>query len=92
MSFQALQPLPNAEVRLVNVLTAQITATTHADKAGSFSFQSVPIGEYGIEAVNTEACDISGAFQVSEGSMTVVQLRLRDRELCSGPMRFAGAL
>lgn len=89
VSFQGARTLNDVNVSLVNVLTGQTIATTRPDKAGAFSFRSVPPGEYGVEAINKTACDISRVFDVSQGSMTVLLLRLKDKELCSGPIRFA---
>ena len=77
------------DVRLVNVFTGSVVATTRPDDKGAFSFRSVADGQYGVEAVNTTACDISRTFLVSQDSMTVVQLRLKDKTLCSGPVSFA---
>lgn len=89
VTFQGQHALTDVNVSLVNVLTGRTIAITRPDKAGAFSFRSVPSGEYGVEAVDRTACDISRVFAVSQGSMTVLLLRLKDRELCSGPVRFA---
>ena len=87
--FEAPRSIADVNVRLVNVITGRTVATTRPDKAGSFVFQSVSAGEYGVEAINKTACDISRVFAVSQGSVTVVELRLKDKELCSGMVRFA---
>jgi hypothetical protein len=88
---EMFRPVKGAEVRLVNVLSGRTVATTQSDDTGAFSFQSVDPGAYGIEAADKSACDISRTFYVSQGSSTIVQLRFKDNELCSGPVRFASA-
>lgn len=85
----APESLSTVDVRLVNVFTGSVVATTRLDNKGNFAFQSVTDGQYGVEAINKTACDISRTFSVSQDSMTVVQLRLKDKTLCSGPVSFA---
>lgn len=83
------QPIEGADVRLVNVFTGDTLQKTQSDTDGTFSFAAVAPGNYGIEAATKQACVISDAFRVIPDSKTVLQLRLKDRELCSDAIRFA---
>jgi Carboxypeptidase regulatory-like domain len=86
---QKWQPIQGADVRLVNVFTGDILQTTQSAADGTFSFAAVAPGNYGIEAQTKQACVISDAFRVIPDSKTVLQLRLRNREVCSDAIRFA---
>jgi hypothetical protein len=83
------QPIQGADVRLVNVFTGDDMQKTQSDADGTFSFAAVAPGNYGIEAATKQACAISDAFRVIPDSKTVLQLRLKDREVCSDAIRFA---
>jgi Carboxypeptidase regulatory-like domain len=88
-SAQQWQPIKGADVRLVNVFTGDILQETQSAADGTFSFSAIAPGNYGVEAATKQACVISDAIHVIPDSKTVLQLRLKDREVCSDPLRFA---
>jgi hypothetical protein len=47
------RPLVNTTVRLRNVLTGQLAATTRTTPAGSFAFENLSSGNYVVETLNT---------------------------------------
>ena len=62
-------PIPNARLRLRNVLSGKIAATTTANEMGQFAFNDVESGSYLVELVgeNGKITAIGHAFTVAPG-------------------------
>jgi hypothetical protein len=88
-SFQGWRPIKGAEVRLVDVVSGDTIRKIQSDDQGSFSFNALTEGNYGVEAETKQACALSDAIHVTADSRAVIRLRLKDREVCSNPVRFA---
>jgi hypothetical protein len=71
-------PIPGAKLRLRNVLTGRIVATTVANDLGRFAFNDVESGSYVIELVsdNGRVLAIGHAFTVGPGETIATFVRL----------------
>jgi hypothetical protein len=71
-------PVPLARVRLRNVLSGRIAATTTADDRGQFAFNDVDSGSYVIELVseNGRVLAIGHTFTVAPGETIATFVRL----------------
>ena len=78
-------PIPEARLRLRNVVSGRIEATTAADGAGQFVFDDVAEGTYLVELVSErgKVLAISRTFPVVRGQSvaTFVRLPEKDRSL-----------
>ena len=61
-------PIKQASLRLRNLVTGKVLATTVADDAGQFSFDNVPGGSYVVELL-----DGSGRVEVVGQALTIAQ-------------------
>jgi hypothetical protein len=71
-------PIPSARMRLRNVLSGRIAATTTANELGQFSFNDVDAGSYVIELVseNGRVLAIGHTFTVAPGETIATFVRL----------------
>src|SRR5688572_28403098 len=71
-------PIPSARMRLRNVLSGRITATTTAYELGQFSFNDIDGGSYVIELVseNGRVLAIGHTFTVAPGETIATFVRL----------------
>jgi hypothetical protein len=71
-------PIPEAHLRLRNVITGEIETTTIADEEGQFAFADVPNGAYVVELVsdNGKILTIGHPFTVSGGETVATFVRL----------------
>jgi hypothetical protein len=71
-------PIPNAKLRLRNVLTGRIEATTVANELGQFAFTGIESGTYAIELVSDTAkvLTIGHTFTVAPGETIATFVRL----------------
>ena len=74
-------PIPNARLRLRNVLSGKIAATTTANEMGQFAFNDVESGSYLVELVgeNGKILAIGHAFTVAPGETVATFVRMRTR-------------
>jgi hypothetical protein len=75
------QPISQARLRLRNVITGRVEATTVANDAGQFSFERVEGGSYLVELVN-EAGKVQVAghvFTIAPGETVATFVRLAAR-------------
>ena len=71
-------PVPHAVVRLRNVISGKIVATTVADAGGRFSFTGIPEGTYLVEMVNERrrVLAVGHVFTVAPGETAATFVRL----------------
>lgn len=71
-------PIPNARLRLRNVLSGKIAATTTANEMGQFAFNDIESGSYLIELVgeNGKILALGHAFTVAPGDTVATFVRL----------------
>lgn len=71
-------PIPSAKIRLRNVLTGKVDATTVANELGQFSFNGSESGSYVIELVsdNGKTLAIGHTFTVAPGETVATFVRL----------------
>jgi hypothetical protein len=71
-------PIPNALLRLRNVITGKIVATTVADADGRFTFAGIPEGTYLVELVSERGrvLAVGHVFTVSPGETVATFVRL----------------
>jgi hypothetical protein len=71
-------PIPAARVRLRNVLSGRIEATTVANELGQFAFSGVETGSYVVELVSEsgKALGIGHTFTVAPGETIATFVRL----------------
>lgn len=74
-------PIPEARLRLRNVITGRVEATTIADTAGQFTFSNVEGGTYVVELLNESGrvLTVGQAFMVALGETVATFVRLEDR-------------
>ena len=74
-------PVADATLRLRNVLTGRIEATTSANQSGEFAFQNVDGGTYVIELVGAGGAlsALGSQFTISTGEMVVTFIRVTSR-------------
>jgi hypothetical protein len=74
-------PIPNAKLRLRNVLTGRIEATTVANEAGQFAFTGIESGTYAIELVSDtgKVLTLGHTFTVAPGETVATFVRLGTR-------------
>ena len=70
-------PIPHAMLRLRNVVTGKIEATTVADGAGRFTFSSIPHGTYLVELVSDDGkvLAVGQVFTVNPGETVATFVR-----------------
>lgn len=75
------RPVPDAQVRLRNLTTGRVEATTRASQAGQFTFQSVEGGNYVLELVNDagRVIAVGQTFSVAPGETVATFVRLGAR-------------
>src|SRR5512143_646641 len=75
------QPIPNASLRLRNVVTGRIEATTIANSAGQFTFENVKRGSYVIEMVTDsgKVIALGHTFAVAPGETVATFVRLASK-------------
>jgi hypothetical protein len=71
-------PIPDARLRLRNVLTGKIEATTVANETGQFTFTGIESGSYVIELVteNGKLLTVGHTFTVGPGETVATFIRL----------------
>lgn len=71
-------PIPHARLRLRNVLSGKIEATTTANEMGQFAFNDIESGSYLVELVgeNGKILAIGHAFTVAPGDTVATFVRL----------------
>lgn len=71
-------PIPQANLRLRNIVSGKIQATTIADDAGRFVITNVPPGMYLVELVSEEAkvLAVSATFTAAAGETVTTFVRL----------------
>lgn len=71
-------PIPNALVRLRNVTTGRVEATTRANESGRFTFLDVEGGNYVVELVNDQGrvIAVGQTFLVAPGETIATFVRL----------------
>lgn len=71
-------PIPNAKLRLRNVLTGRIEATTVANDMGQFAFTGIESGTYAIELVSDagKILTLGHTFTVAPGESVATFVRL----------------
>jgi hypothetical protein len=71
-------PIPDARLRLRNVLTGKIEATAIANDAGQFAFTGIETGSYVIELVtgNGKLLSVGHAFTIGPGETVATFIRL----------------
>lgn len=74
-------PIPQASLRLRNIVSGTIQATTIADHAGRFVFTNVPPAMYLVELVSEEAkvLAVSATFTAAAGKTVTTFVRLGAR-------------
>ena len=74
-------PLPDARLRLRNVQTGEIVATTVGDGEGRFAFDAVPQGPYVVELVDEDGrvLALGPLFSVTPAQQAVTYVRLAAR-------------
>jgi hypothetical protein len=75
------RPVPNVMVRLRNVTTAKIEATTRANEVGRFTFLDIEGDNYVVEVLNDEArvIAVGRTFLVAPGETVATFVRLGAR-------------
>lgn len=75
------RPVPDAQVRLRNLTTGRVEATTRASNAGQFTFQNVEGGNYVLELVNDQGrvIAIGQTFSVAPSETVATFIRLGAR-------------
>lgn len=68
------KPLPNYTVQVRNVADGKIAGTTNSTEAGSFSFDTLPAGNYVIEVVGPtgKVVGLSSSISVASGATVSV--------------------
>jgi hypothetical protein len=71
-------PIPDARIRLRNVVSGQIAAITTADDAGQFLFENIPEGPYVVELVTSrgKVLAVGHTFTVVAGETVATFVRL----------------
>ncbi len=75
------RPVPDAQLRLRNLTTGKVEATTRGSSAGQFTFQNVEGGNYVLEVLNDEGrvVAIGQTFSVAPGETVATFVRLGAR-------------
>jgi hypothetical protein len=74
-------PIPNGTLRLRNVVSGRVEATTASDVAGEFTFENLEGGTYVIEYVNEggKVVAVGHVFSVGQGETVATFVRLGAR-------------
>ena len=87
------KPLANSTVRLRNVSTGGLAATTTSNASGAFSFTGLSQGSYVIEVVNAagQVIATSSAMTLTAGAMTISGIALTASAAAAGAAGAAAA-
>lgn len=79
-------PIPNAKVRLRNVVTGRAEAMDIADAGGQFTFQNAEPGSYLVELLNDDGrvIAIGQVFSIAAGETVATFVRLSERRRLGG--------
>jgi hypothetical protein len=71
-------PIPNAKLRLRNVITGKIAAVAQANDAGQFTFSDIEPASYVVELVNDSAAvlAVGHLFSIGSGETVATFVRL----------------
>jgi hypothetical protein len=88
------KPLPNITVRLRNVETGQISATTTTNAAGEFSFGSLPAGNFVVETVAPDLVTVLGTtptIALTAGAMAATGITVSTSAAAAAAAGLTGA-
>jgi hypothetical protein len=85
-------PIPNATLRLRNVVTGGVEQSTTSDEDGKFTFSDIEAGAYVVEYVdNNRVLAVGSVFRITPGETVSTFVRLAEQRRIGGVFMMIGS-